>query len=167
MQDRPQGGFTYIGLLFAVAILSIAATGAGVSAALEARRERERELLFVGGQFRNAIRTFYESTPGEIKQYPARLQDLLLDRRGLVPRRHLRQIYMDPISRDRNWGLVTTPAGAIMGVHSRSSARPLKQAGFDDQNERFVGAQRYSGWRFVYTQDHTKHMPAVFSDNPR
>lgn len=166
MRGRRQGGFTYIGLLFALAILSIAAAGAGMSEALEARRARERELLFVGSQFRQAIGSYYESTPGEVKQYPQHLQDLLLDRRGAAPRRHLRQLYADPIRREVDWGLVRAASGGIMGVYSRSAARPLKQSGFDGQDERFNGAQHYSGWQFIHDQGYTRHMPALFGKSP-
>lgn len=159
---RQQGGFTYLGILFAVAIASIAMSGTIALLSVETRRDKEQELLFIGNQFREAIGSYYESTPGEVKQYPARLQDLLLDRRDLVPRRHLRQLYPDPLSGQPNWALVTTPAGAIMGVHSISTARPIKQARFADRDERFAGAARYADWKFVYQKGYTRNMPAIF-----
>lgn len=165
MRRARQRGFTYVGLLFAVAIMAVAAAGAGIAEALEARRARERELLFIGQQFRAAIGSYVESTPGADRQYPASLQDLLLDRRGTEPRRHLRQIYADPFTRKREWGLVQTSSGAIIGIHSRAPGRPLKQAGFDGPELRFAGARDYAGWQFIYEQGYTRHMPAIF-DKP-
>jgi type II secretory pathway pseudopilin PulG len=148
--------------LFAVAIAAIAASGALTLHAIEARREKERALLFVGNQFREAIGSYYESTPGPGKQYPNSLQDLLLDSRATEPRRHLRQLYSDPMTGLADWELHRTPSGAIMGVHSRAAGRPLKQARFDDRDARFAGAQHYADWQFIYDQGYTKYEPAIF-----
>jgi type II secretory pathway pseudopilin PulG len=157
----PQG-FTYIGILFAVAIAAISMCGTEALLSIEARRDKERELLFAGSQIRAAIGSYYENSPGPVKAYPASLQDLLTDTRGIVPQRHLRQLYPDPLTGKVDWVLVRTPGGAIMGVHSSAAARPLKQAGFDDRDERFAGAARYADWQFVYDQGYTRYMPAVF-----
>jgi hypothetical protein len=34
------------------------------------KREKERDLLSIGHQFRAAINAFYQTTPGAIKRYP-------------------------------------------------------------------------------------------------
>jgi len=143
-------GFTFVGTL-----LLIAALGAGMAAYSElashaAQREKEQELLFVGNQFREAIRTYYERAPGGAKRYPQKLEDLLEDKRFPMPQRHLRRIYIDPATGVAEWGLVAGPGGGIMGVHSLSEAAPIKSGNFAPRDAAFDGARRYADWQFVY-----------------
>jgi len=152
ISHRRQRGYTYIGLLMFIAISGIALAAIGPVWHTEAQREREKELLFAGEQYAQAIGSYYESTPGGIRQYPASLHDLLQDRRFPGIKRHLRQLYRDPMTGGYGWGLVREQ-GAIVGVHSLSQARPLKQAGFAGQFAGFADAERYQGWRFIYSRD--------------
>ena len=147
---RPQG-FTYVALLIAVATI-----GGGAAATAELwsqgeRREKERELLFVGGQFREAVRRYYDASPGVVKGYPQHLDDLLVDKRFAQPRRHLRRMYRDPITGKAEWAVVESPLGGIMGVRSLSDAATLKRGGFSGDDAILVGATRYSEWRFTYS----------------
>ncbi|MGE0875505.1 MAG: type II secretion system protein [Burkholderiales bacterium] len=112
--------------------------------------EKERELLWVGEQFRQAIALYYYRTPGTVKRYPESLVDLLEDKRHLSVQRYLRRIYLDPVSGKAEWGLVRAPGGGIMGVHSLSDAPPLKRGGFAPAQASLEGAARYAEWRFVY-----------------
>ena len=141
-------GFTYIGLLVAVVLIGIGLAAAGQLWTTTAKRERERELLFVGGQFRQAIGSYFEASPG-VKQYPRRLEELLQDPRFPVVKRHLRKVYLDPITGSRDWGLVTM-GDQIVGVYSRSADRPLKIENFAPADSSFAGSAAYSDWRFVY-----------------
>ena len=53
---RPRhAGFTYVGLLIAVAVLGVGLAAVGQVWSTAAAREKERELLFVGNQYRAAI----------------------------------------------------------------------------------------------------------------
>ncbi len=133
--SRSQAGFTYVGLLIAVVFFGMGSVGAARLLASTERVEREAELLFVGNQFRQAIRSYVQAGPG---QYPATLKDLLLDPRSPTPRRHLRRLFIDPISGKPDWGLVLAPEGGIMGVHSLSSREPLKRANFERQDSNFA-----------------------------
>lgn len=114
-----QGGFSYLLLLFAVAALGIAAAGSALMWSTLSQTERERELLFIGGEFSRALQRYHDASPVEPKVYPSRLEDLLEDKRHPVPVRHLRRIYIDPITSNRDWGLVVSQ-GQIRAVHSRS-----------------------------------------------
>lgn len=114
-----QRGFTYLLLLFAVAALGIASAGAAVVWSAMAQTDRERELLFIGGEFARALQRYYDASPAEPKRYPATLQDLVEDKRQQVPQRHLRKIYFDPLTRSQDWGLVMS-AGQIRAIHSKS-----------------------------------------------
>lgn len=150
MRRENQLGFTYLALLFAVAMASIALAAVGEVWSTQQQREREKELLFVGHQFRQAIQTYYERSPGTLKQYPKSLDDLLLDRRYMGVQRLLRQVYIDPMTGGRQWGLVTAPEGGIMGVYSLSNERAIKTAGFAAVDADLEGKTKYSEWRFIY-----------------
>jgi type II secretory pathway pseudopilin PulG len=150
---RTQHGFAYLGMLFAVALLGASLGATGTLWQLEQRRERERELLFVGHQFRLAIAAYYRQTPGPIKAYPRRLEDLLRDTRYPNTVRHLRRLYRDPLNGEAQWGLVRAADGGISGVYSLSDAAPIKVANFALRDRGFEGKRRYSDWRFVYAPD--------------
>lgn len=144
------GGFTYIGVLLLVALMGMVLASFGTLASMEMQREREQELLFVGGQFRRAIALYYEATPGPVKRYPPSLEALLSDARGPAPQRYLRKIYRDPISGKAEWGLVEGPGGEVMGVYSLSGDKPFKTANFSDADQAFEGQTAYTGWKFTY-----------------
>ncbi len=143
-------GFSYLWMLFAVAIL-----GVGLSASCEffqtgIKRQREAELIAIGHEFRTAIQRYYEA-PGGGNQYPSSLQELVLDPRFPGVRRHLRKIHVDPVTGKAEWGLVRV-AGRVVGVHSLSDAEPLKIANFEFVDAAFAGRRRYSEWVFAYPE---------------
>lgn len=146
-----QRGFTYIGLLMMIAVSGIGLAALGEAWHTASQREKEKELLFAGEQIQSAITRYYQQTPSPIKQYPARLDDLLLDKRGPKPQHHLRRIYIDPMTASKDWGLVKEQE-RIVGVYSRSNARPFKQDGFDEAQQAFSGAESYQDWEFSAKQ---------------
>ncbi len=146
----PQRGFTYIGLLIAVAIIGAALATAGTVWHTAQQRERERELLFVGDQIRQAIGHYYNASGGPAKQFPQSLDDLLRDPRQPGVVRYLRKLYYDPITGTTDWGLVKDAGDRIMGVFSLSEKQPIKQANFSTADEEFEGKEKYSEWTFAY-----------------
>jgi type II secretory pathway pseudopilin PulG len=145
----PQSGFTYLGALFLIALLGIMAAGAATLWSTEARRAKEVELLWVGDQYRHALKSYFEATQGPAKLYPKQLEDLLEDKRGLIAKRHLRRLYRDPMAGDDLWGLLKDKDGGIVGVFSLSEAVPLKIDGFAAIDKSFKDARRYADWRFL------------------
>lgn len=147
-----QAGVTYLGVIFAVAIAGIALAGTGVVWSLESRRERERELLFVGEEYRGAIARYAAATPGaaqgEAVAYPERIEQLLVDTRSFPAAHHLRRPYRDPMSDRNDWQLIRRE-GRIVGVASRDGRRPLKVSGFARGQEDFAGAGSYADWKFI------------------
>ena len=143
-------GFTYLGVLFMVAIMGIVLAATGTIWSTMQQREKERELLFVGHEFRNAIGSYYERTPGTVKRYPANLNDLLKDNRQLATIRHLRRIYADPITSKPEWELIRATDGGIMGVHSLSTKATIKQGNFVLRDAAFEKTATYAEWRFIY-----------------
>lgn len=150
MPLKKQSGFTYLAILFAIAIAGVVLAETGINWTQDSQREKERELLFVGNQFRKAIALYYERTPGAAKRYPAKLEELLADKRYNPPQHYLRKLYRDPVTNLQQWGLTIAPEGGIMGVHSLSDAATLKRANFDYANRAFEGAAKYTDWVFVY-----------------
>jgi type II secretory pathway pseudopilin PulG len=142
-------GYAYLALLLAIVIIGIALAGAGALWSKARQREREQELLKVGAKFREAIGQYYNNTPGAVKQYPPTLDALLRDNRFPVPKRYLRQIYLDPMTGTTNWGTIESNGG-IMGVHSLSGATAFKTGNFRPQDKEFEGRTLYVDWIFAY-----------------
>jgi type II secretory pathway pseudopilin PulG len=147
---RRTGGFTYIGLLIAVALMGLGLAAYGELYSHAAQREKEAELLFIGGQFRDAIGSYYNKSPGT-KAYPKKIDDLLEDNRFPMPQHHLRRLYRDPMTETTEWGLVEAPGGGFMGVYSRSEETPVKTGNFAAAEERFEDAEHYTKWIFAYS----------------
>ena len=145
---RSTGGFTYLGALFVIAILSGGLAIIGEVWHTSAAREKEAELLHIGNEYRKAIERYYLSGA---RQYPRNLSDLLKDPRQPGTVRHLRRLYPDPISGAPDWGLVKAPDGGVAGVHSLSEERPLKTAGFRVRDKEFEAKAKHSDWKFVFT----------------
>lgn len=126
----PPGGYTYLGLLFAVALAGVGLATLGQDAATAAQRERERELRFRGGEIRQAIEHYARATPVGAPRWPHRLGDLLRDTRGPLPRHHLRRLYADPFTGQPDWVLLPAPgdASALAGVRSRAQVQALSVA---------------------------------------
>ena len=156
---RGERGFTLLWVLFLVVLLGIGLTALSQVWETEARREKEAQLLFVGNQFRRAIESYRDASPGPTRQYPARLTDLLADPRFPNIVRHLRKIYRDPITNGTDWGLVKRGDG-IVGVYSLADKRPLKTGSFPKADAEFAGQDSYRGWRFVAPMEATPKKPA-------
>lgn len=113
-----QRGFTYLGLLFAIALLGIGLVAASEVWVSTARHQRMAQLDWAGGQIVTAIGSYYEASPGSVKVYPASLQELLEDHRYLTIRRHLRQLYTNPFTGRVDWELVVAGDGRVRGVRA-------------------------------------------------
>jgi type II secretory pathway pseudopilin PulG len=140
-------GFTYVGLLILIAMLTLTATTSiSLGAALQ-RAEREDELLFIGTQFQAAFRSYYAATPQGKPYYPATLDDLVRDTRGNTVVRHLRKVYTDPLT-GKDWGLQMAPEGGVIAIFSRADGIPTKTGGFPSELSYLEGTKKYSDWVF-------------------
>jgi len=151
-------GYALIAALILVMLVSLAATIAVNAAQLDAQREREAQLLFIGNQFRDALGSYNAAPVGGIAQYPETIEQLLVDDRWQQARHHLRRMWPDPITRSMDWELVRSQ-GRIIGIHSRSKAVPLKRANFDRGND-FADALNYSEWVFTARDPGAEAAPA-------
>ena len=143
-------GFTYLGILIAMALFGVALAATGEVWRTAAQREREQELLFVGNQYRQAFTNYYAGTPAGKPRFPRTLEDLVEDSRFPAMRRHLRRVYADPMTGKPDWVLLDAPGGGIAGVQSRSEAKPLKTGNFAPPDAKFDGAEHYSDWKFAF-----------------
>ncbi len=124
---RLSSGYTYLGLLFMLALGGAGLARYGEVAATAAQRERERELLFRGEELQHAIEAYARATPAGHGRWPRTLHELLEDKRHPKPRHHLRRIYTDPFTGRADWALLPAPGGesGFAGVHSVSRTSPL------------------------------------------
>ncbi len=138
MSSRKQNGFTYLMLLWWVAISGVVLMAISHSWVLEARREREAELIFRGEQIRAALLAYAKVPVADgLSPWPSSLQDLLEDQRSGKIVRHLRQVWPDPITH-QPWGLLKDRDG-IHGVYSRSEQAPIHPPD---------GVEHYRQWLF-------------------
>lgn len=151
--SKGQRGFTYLWTLMLVAALGVGLSIAAESYATAARRDREQELRFVGREFRDAIRSYYQIQIVAGKhEYPPTLEALLRDNRFPGVRRHLRRIYTDPMTGSAEWGVVRVN-GRVAGVHSLSDKTPLKQDNFEPDEASLRQRERYRDWVFTHPAD--------------
>lgn len=138
-------GLAMLALLIALMLMSIALAGALDVWSLERQREQERQLMFVGNQYRLAILRYYRAG----RSLPASVDDLLNDSRFPTPLHHLRRAYADPVAGNNDWVFMRQGEG-IYGVYSSSAASTIKRAGFPQLYEDFENQTTYNGWRFFY-----------------
>ncbi|WP_313177095.1 type II secretion system protein [Massilia sp.] len=155
MVARPspnEAGFTYVGLVFFVAILGLVGAATLKVDSLLRRAAAEQDLLEIGAEFSEALRSYAAATPRGYPTAPPTLQDLLKDPRFPGTRRHLRKIFIDPITGKDEWGIVYQgDKVGVLAVYSLSRAQPLKVANFDARFLNFENKEHLSEWKFTAT----------------
>lgn len=140
-------GFTYLSVLFMVAILAGGLALVGEVWHTSSMREKEADLLFAGNQYRKAIERYYLAGPQ--RQHPRELEHLLKDPRRPGNERYLRRLYPDPVT-GQPFALVKAPDGGILGVYSPSEDKPFKTGGFKPRDAAFEGKTTYAEWKFIH-----------------
>ncbi|WP_308622162.1 type II secretion system protein [Massilia sp. Se16.2.3] len=118
------------------------------------RAAAEAELLEIGAAYGEALRSYAAATPRGFPTAPPTLQDLLKDPRFPGVRRHLRKIFVDPVTGRSEWGVVYRGSGGtggvgVLAVYSLSQARPLKIGNFDARFQNFENKEHLSDWKFT------------------
>jgi type II secretory pathway pseudopilin PulG len=145
-----QAGFTYLGLIIFVTIIGLVGAATLKIGALLQRAAAEEELLDIGAAFSAALDSYAAATPQGASPYPPSLKELLKDPRVPGVRRHLRKIFVDPLTGKAEWGVMYLGDGTtgVVAVHSLSTAKPLKVANFDSRFAGLDNADTISAWRF-------------------
>lgn len=145
---RNERGVTYLMLMIAIVLIGIVTSVAAKQWKMMVQRELEADLLARGIEIQQAL-ALYSTTmkagrvmPGEV--YPQSLRDLTR-----LPKPFLRKVYLDPMGHGE-WEYLRSPTGGIMGVRSRSKAKPIRRHEFPPEVRHFEGRTRYDEWVFQH-----------------
>jgi hypothetical protein len=134
--------------MFTIVVMGIALTTAVKQWKLVVQREQEADLLAKGIEIQNSL-ALYSATmkagrvvPGEV--YPQSLAELTRP-----PKPFLRKVYLDPMNRGE-WDYLRAPTGGIMGVRSKSTAKPIRKKNFPLEVRHFEGRPTYNLWVFQH-----------------
>lgn len=147
-QLKNQRGITYLMLMFAIVLIGVMTTAAAKQWKVMVQRELEADLLAKGIEIQNALALYSAMKkagrvmPGEI--YPQSLADLTR-----LPKPFLRKAYIDPMAHGE-WEYLRAPTGGIMGVRSKSRAKPFRKHEFPQEVRHFVGRASYNQWIFQH-----------------
>jgi len=153
---RSESGFTFVAALFMVAIMGVLLGAVGQSVSVIMHREKEKELIFRGLQYRDAIERWTKKSPMPLKE----LKRLLNDPQN-IPNCGLRKLYKDPITGE-DFKILEDPQSGIYGVVSKSGKEPYKQGNFPDALKSFDRKKKYSDWEFVF-----KRVPRAVPGTPQ
>ena len=104
-------GFTYIGLMFAIAVLGITLATVGVVWSTQIRRDKEAELLWIGDQYRMAIGSLPQRGRAVSAGPHRSARGQAFSGRAPVPA----QAFPDPMTGQMDWELIPAPGSGIMG----------------------------------------------------
>lgn len=148
LHSAPRRGAVMLGFLVLLAASGWTLVEWSQSATDARQRADEAQLLWAGQQYRQAIESYYNGTPRGVRQLPTTLDDLLEDRRFPKPARHLRRLYVDPMTPGGAWVIVRRGT-QIVGVSSSSTRKPFRKVDFEPGLEKFAQAETYADWAFV------------------
>lgn len=150
---RSEAGFTYIVALVMVVIMGIMLGAIGQSVKVIMQREREKELIFRGLQYRDALELWSKKNPNNLLKAETikNLEDKLVAGGDKLGKEfYLRKIYKDPITGSDFVLVKDKVTQEIQGVKSTSSEEPFKQGDFPEVIKSFEGKKKYSEWEFVF-----------------
>jgi len=147
-------GFTYLSLIIVVAIVGLVAASAIKLGSVLQRSRAEQELLDIGAAFSDALKSYADATPQGMPTQPPSLRELLKDPRFPGTRRHLRKIFVDPMTGKAEWGIVYRgDKTGVLAVYSLSDAKPVKIGNFPARYSGFEGKSRISDWKFTISAE--------------
>jgi len=123
-----QSGFTYLWLLFVLAIGAAGTAAVGELWVVQVQRSKELDLVFRGQSIVAALESYRAASPAATPCAPLNWEELLQDQRTTVTLRHLRRPYADPFAANGEWEWVKDTQGRMLGVKSRPPAAPLVTA---------------------------------------
>ncbi|MBV6319921.1 type II secretion system protein [Duganella violaceipulchra] len=144
------GGFTYLSLIILLAIIGLVTASALKLGSVIQRSRAEQELLDIGAAFSDALKSYADATPAGLPPQPPSLKELLKDPRFPGTRRHLRQLFVDPMTGKAEWGIVYLgDKVGVLAVYSLSTAKPVKIGNFPARYSGFESKNHISDWKFA------------------
>ncbi|WP_332854310.1 type II secretion system protein [Duganella sp. S19_KUP01_CR8] len=144
------GGFTYLSLVILLAIIGLVTASALKLGSVIQRSRAEQELLDIGAAFSDALKSYADATPAGQPPQPPSLKELLKDPRFPGTRRHLRKLFVDPMTGKAEWGIVYLgDKVGVLAVYSLSSAKPVKIGNFPARYSGFESKSHISDWKFA------------------
>ncbi len=124
----PRRGYNLVILMVLVTVMNVLVAVAMPAWSQAMQREREKELIFRGLQYAEAIRVFQTRTG----RYPVSLRELLE-----TEPRSIRQLWTDPTRDDSKWGLVTAASAGrqVGGEDAQGRAPERRRPGSGDREE--------------------------------
>lgn len=169
LSTQNQFGFTYLGLVILIAIIGLTAVASIQVGSIVQRRAAEEELLEIGNEFRAALISYAAATPQGATTLPSTVEDLLRDHRYLGTRRHLRKLYIDPLTGKDDWGVIigaNTTGSGIVAFYSMADGMPIKVDGFSPPFKHFKGKKSYHEWLFLADSPAEKEEAPSTDPNP-
>ncbi|WP_373991164.1 type II secretion system protein [Duganella sp. BuS-21] len=160
-------GFTYLSLIIVVAIIALVAASALKLGSVLQRSRAEQELLTIGAAFSDALKSYADATPQGQATQPPSLKELLKDPRFPGTRRHLRKIFVDPMTGNAEWGI--TYLGnktGVLAVYSLSAAKPVKIGNFPARFGGFEDRHKISDWKFTMAAEQSAARSAEEKPTP-
>jgi type II secretory pathway pseudopilin PulG len=121
-----ESGFTLAALAVVVTVLGVMLAMALPFWSTYIQREKEEELIFRGLQYAEAIRLFER----RFGRDPVRLEELIE-----VKPRCIRQLWKDPITDSKNWGLVFAGAAGRRGGPRGQAPEPTGPTGIGPESD--------------------------------
>jgi hypothetical protein len=120
-----EGGYAILLVLFFATLMLLGTMAIAPNILTDARREKEKELVWRGNQYKRGIKMYYR----KLSKFPTSLEDLSKPQLGNV--RFMRQSYKDPMNnKDGSWRLIYVgPAGQLIGSLKPRRALQLTGAG--------------------------------------
>lgn len=147
---RRQRGFTYLSVIILVAIIGLVAAATLKMGSVIQRSRAEEQLLEIGAAFSDALQSYADATPAGLPTQPKTLKDLLRDPRFTETRRHLRKLFVDPITGNDKWALIYAGEGqGIVAIHSLSDSKVIKIGNFPERFQDLAGKDKISDWHFA------------------
>ncbi|KQW99771.1 hypothetical protein ASC84_19980 [Acinetobacter sp. Root1280] len=148
MKLKNNYGFSTVWMLVVIFILTFVIGSWANNYINILRFNKEKELIRIGLDYKKAIRSYYNNSPGGSMSYPHSLTDLTRDLRyNDKTIRYLRKVEIDPIS-GKKFRLVLNKDNQIIGVYSESKQRPLKQDNFPRELYNLFHKNSYDEWIF-------------------
>jgi type II secretory pathway pseudopilin PulG len=161
-RSRRSGGFTYLSLIVLIAIIGMVSATAVKLGSVVHRSKSELALLDIGAAFSDALQSYADATPPGQPPQPPSLKELLKDPRFSQTRRHLRKLFVDPMTGKAEWGVVYLgDKVGVLAVYSLSDAKPVKIGNFSQRYSGFAGKEHISDWKFAATGKSSQAAPAT------